>query len=247
MALNETKINTCTCACMHTHTQHLFVGPFYQTRRTQAGKRLLPSGKGTQRHGGVCFSTVLALSILINSLLWLQLNTSAKKYGKNVTFCSITSQLHIHKHSFLNLCNWVRKRSIYSSLIACGVGHLNLHTWIYMKNCIYPNFPNLKYFTLTILKHTRKEGKPCCITKISSLNVRPKKQKPVRNTGNRNSETTLFSERKVQFHFFYYRLEQFCHNGVYLYDLLQLSQPEVLLNDCKMHGACMSLHSCVSC
>lgn len=163
MALNESKINTCTCACMHTHTQHLFVRPFYQTRRTQAGKRLLPSGKGTQRQGEVSFSTVLALSKLINSLLWLQLNKSAKKYSKNVTFCSITSQLHMQCHftnSFLNLCSWVRKRSIHSLLIAGSVGHLNLHTLIYINNCIYPNFSWSKIPYLDNLKAYKKRRKP---------------------------------------------------------------------------------------
>lgn len=77
MALNESKVNTCTCACMHTHTQHLFVSPFYQ-RRTQAGEGLMPCGKGTWGGGRGTFNAVPALSRLNESihytLLWVQLS-----------------------------------------------------------------------------------------------------------------------------------------------------------------------------
>lgn len=87
---------------MHAHTHP---APICQTVFTRQGEHKLEKdcclvAKTPQSHGGVSFSTVFALSKLINSLLWLQLNTSAKNTAKMLNFaplphnytCSVTSQ-----------------------------------------------------------------------------------------------------------------------------------------------------------
>lgn len=147
-------------------------------------------------------------------------------------YLTIIHAVSLHKHSFLNLCNWVRKRNIHSLLIASSVGHLNLPTCIHMNNCIYPNLSWSKVPDFDNLKAYEKRKKPLLYNGDSKFECTTEKTEARSGTLETGilKHLYLFSEKKV-----------------YLYDLLQLSQRELLLNECKKHGACMSLHSCVSC
>lgn len=90
---------------------------------------------------------------------WLQLNRSATKYSKNVTFSYISLQLHMQCHfTMISQPVQLRRKKIHTS------EYVELYIYIYIHEYICTivhilTFSDLKYLILAMLKHTREVGK----------------------------------------------------------------------------------------